>query len=346
LFYGVVTFLQLIRLGDGRIPLGEIEDEPDFPVRGVMLDISRDKVPTMATLFELVDKFAAWKLNHLELYIEHTFAYQNHRAVWENSSPMTGAEIRMLDDYCRARFIDLVPNQNSFGHLTKWLTKPAYAELAESPEGGDTPWGTHNPLPNSLNPADPRSLALIAELYDELLPHFSSRKFNVGCDETWDLGQGKCKALCAERGKGRVYLDYVRKLYELVKGHGKTMHFWGDIIIKYPELVPELPKDVVVLEWGYDADHPFAEHGAKFEAAGIPFHVCPGTSAWNSIAGRVENGFANLRAAAENGLRYGATGYLITDWGDNGHWQVLPVSYPGFMAGAAMAWNVGGAREC
>jgi len=73
--------------------------------------------------------------------------------------------------------------------------------------------------------------------------------------------------------------------------------------------------------------------------------VCPGTSSWNSIAGRTENGITNLRAAAENGLKHGATGYLITDWGDNGHWQYLPVSYLGFMAGAAMAWNVAGNSE-
>jgi len=345
LYYGAVTLVQLLSQAAGELPLGEIGDYPDFPVRGVMLDISRDKVPTMDTLFALVDKLAGWKLNHFELYVEHTFAYRNHRDVWVDASPMTGDEIRRLDAYCRERFVELVPNQNSFGHMTRWLTQPAYQDLAEAPDGGDTPWGTHNPMPNSLNPADPRSLALMAELYDELLPYFSSRKFNVGCDETWDLGQGKCKALCEQRGKGRVYLDFLLKLHELVTRHGRTMHFWGDIIIKYPELVRELPRDVVVLEWGYEADHPFDAHGAKFAAAGLPFYVCPGTSSWNSIAGRHENAIANLRAAAENGLKHGATGYLITDWGDNGHWQPLPVSYPGFVAGAAMAWHLEGNKE-
>lgn len=345
LFHGVVTLVQLLSQTGGALPLGDIDDYPDFPIRGVMLDISRDKVPTMETLFALVDRFADWKLNHLELYIEHTFAYRNHRDVWADASPMTGDEIQRLDAYCRERFIELVPNQNSFGHLTHWLTKPAYQDLAESPGGGVTPWGTQVPLPNSLNPADPRSLALMAELYAELLPNFSSRKFNVGCDETWDLGQGKCRALCEQRGKGRVYLDYLLKLYELVKSHGKTMHFWGDIIIKHPELVAELPRDVVVLEWGYEADHPFDEHGAKFAAAGLPFYVCPGTSSWNSISGRVMNAVDDLRLAAENGLKHGATGYLITDWGDNGHWQYLPVSDPGFVAGAAMAWYVAGNKE-
>ena len=54
-----------------------------------MLDISRDKVPTMPTLFALVDRLAEWKINQLQLYIEHTFAYRGHEEVWRNADPMT-----------------------------------------------------------------------------------------------------------------------------------------------------------------------------------------------------------------------------------------------------------------
>jgi hypothetical protein len=338
LFYGVMTLKQILRQSAGELPCGEIEDYPDFPSRGVMLDISRDKVPTLETLFALVDELAEWKINHLELYTEHTFAYRHHREVWAQASPMTGEDILRLDAYCRERFVELVPNQNSFGHMHRWLRLPRYRHLAECPDGFDWPWGGHSDEPFSLNPTHPESLQFIAGLYEELLPHFSSRKFNVGCDETFDLGLGKSKAECERKGKGRVYLEFLLKIYELVKRHGRTMHFWGDIIMEHPELVPELPTDVVALEWGYEATHPFGEHGAKFAASGIPFYVCPGTSSWNTIAGRTENCLGNLRNAAENGLKHGAIGYLITDWGDNGHWQYLPVSYLGFAAGAALSW--------
>jgi hypothetical protein len=70
----------------------------------------------------------------------------------------------------------------------------------------------------------------------------------------------------------------------------------------------------------------------------VPFYVCPGTSTWCSLAGRTDNALANLLNAAENGLKYGAIGYLNTDWGDLGHWQAPPMSYLGFAAGAAFAW--------
>jgi len=336
-FYGVMTLRQMLRQVRDALPLGRIVDAPDFPARGVMLDISRDKVPTLETLYALVDLLSEWKINRLELYTEHTFAYQRHREVWAQASPMTGEDILRLDAYCRSRFVELVPNQNSFGHMNRWLALPRYRHLAECPQGFRTPWGSMAG-PFSLSPAVPGSLKLLAELYAELLPHFTSRNFNVGCDETWDLGQGRSRALCERKGKGRVYLEFLRGIHRLVRQHGRVMHFWGDIILQHPELVKELPRDVVVLEWGYEADHPFAEHGARFAASGIPFFVCPGTSSWCTIAGRTRNCLANLWAAAVHGLRHGAVGFLNTDWGDGGHWQYLPVSYLGFAAGAAYSW--------
>ncbi|MCX7670796.1 MAG: glycoside hydrolase, partial [Anaerolineae bacterium] len=102
--------------------------------------------------------------------------------------------------------------------------------------------------------------------------------------------------------------------------------------------VPELPRDAIALEWGYQPDHPFHEHGARFAASGVPFYVCPGTGTWNTVAGRTNSALENLRNAAVNGLGHGAVGYLITDWGDAGHWQPLPVSYLGFAWGAALSW--------
>ena len=107
-----------------------------------------------------------------------------------------------------------------------------------------------------------------------------------------------------------------------------------------PDLVAELPQDVIALEWGYEADYPFAEHAALIAKSGRSFYVCPGTSSWNTLAGRTDNALGNLRNAAVNGYAHGAIGYLNTDWGDNGHMQPLPVSYLGYLAGACMSWNV------
>lgn len=345
LFYGVCTLIQLVQTQGRTLPQLMIADYPDFPARGVMLDISRDKVPTMETLYALVDRLAGWKINQLQLYMEHTFAYHAHERVWKNASPLTAEEILALDAYCRERFIELVPNQNSFGHMHRWLEHPEYVHLGETETGIMMPWGEPFPHPYSLSPAVPESLPFLESLYDELLPNFSSRLFNVGADETFDLGQGRSKAMVEAQGKGRVYLDYLLQIYQRVKARQRTMQFWGDIINQYPDLVPLLPRDTIALEWGYEADHDFPGKTKLFAEAGIPYYVCPGTSTWNTIAGRTDNCIGNIRNAVENGLNNGAVGVLNTDWGDNGHWQTFPVSYLGFAYGAAVSWCYAANRD-
>jgi hexosaminidase len=336
LFYGLCTLRQIAQKGK-TIPCLSIEDSPDFPNRGIMLDISRDKVPKVETLLKLIDDLAALKINQVQLYMEHTFAYQQHQDVWKLASAYTAEDVMIIDAYCRERFVELVPNQNSLGHMERWLKHPRYMPLAEKEDGFVPPWGGPWRPPSTVNPLDPRSFALFQELYDEFLPNFTSKQFNIGCDEPWELGQGKSKEE-TERTGGRVYVNWVKKLYDDLTKRGYRMMFWGDIIIHHPELVPELPSDSIVMEWGYEADHDFAGHGELFAKSGIPYYVCPGTSSWNTLIGRTDNALGNLRSAAESGLKNGAIGYLNTDWGDNGHMQPLPVSYLGFAYGAAVSW--------
>jgi hexosaminidase len=102
LFYGVQTARQLLMQCGRHLPDVRCTDWPDFPNRGLMLDVSRDKAPTMSTLFELVEMLASWKVNQLQLYFEHMFAYHQHPTVWQDDSPFTAEEIIALDRFCRA----------------------------------------------------------------------------------------------------------------------------------------------------------------------------------------------------------------------------------------------------
>ncbi len=336
--YGRLALEQLGVGAQRAVPAVEIEDWPDFAVRGVMLDISRDKVPTMATLRQLVDQLSGLRINQLQLYTEHTFAYRGHEKVWRGCSPMTATQARALDAYCAARGVELVPNQNSFGHMERWLKHEPYRRLAETTGPWKTPWGTTRDYPTTLTPGDPGSLRLMTGLYDQLLPNFQSRLFNVGCDETFELGQGRSAEECRKHGVGRVYLDYLLKLHRTVRQRGRRMMFWSDIIHEHPELIRHLPRDVIPLVWGYEADHPFMKQCGELKRCGLEFYVCPGTSSWCSFSGRTTNAMANLRNAAAAGKKHGATGYLITDWGDYGHRQYEPVSYGPILDGAALSW--------
>jgi hypothetical protein len=333
------TLRQLLREHGNRLPCLEIRDWPDFARRGVMLDISRGRVPKLETLLDLAERLSDFKVNELQLYTEHTFAYRDYQSVWQSWGALTGQEIRQLDARCRELGIDLVPNQNSFGHLRHFLEDPTLKKLAEIAEPYEDASKEFVRRPTTLAPNHPGTLPFLRGLYDELLPNFSSKCFNIGGDETWDLGKGQSKKLCEQKGKGGVYLDFLKKIHREVSRSDKKMMFWGDIILKYPALIRTLPKNIIALNWGYETNHPFEKEAAQFAKAKIPFYVCPGTSTWQTMIGKHDNALANLRSAAQAGKKFSALGYLNTDWGDGGHPQPLAVSWPLFLAGAALAWN-------
>ena len=332
------TLGQLLRQYGPKLPCLKIRDWPDFPRRGVMLDISRGRVPKLETLLELVDHLADFKINEFQLYTEHTFAYRKYKPVWKEWGALTAEEIRKLDARCRELGIDLVPNQNSFGHLRSFLEHPPLRKLAEINEPYEGSTGDFLRFPTTLAPNHPGTLKFIRGLYDELLPNFSSEFFNVGCDETWDLGRGQSEKLCERRGNGSVYVAFLKQIEREVSQRGRRMMFWGDIILHHPELIKRLPRGVIALNWGYEADHPFEKEAATFARSKLPFYICPGTSTWMTLIGRHDNGFANLVLGAKAGLKHGAIGYLNTDWGDGGHPQPLAVSYAPFLVGAAVSW--------
>ena len=185
-----------------RCPAGlEICDAPCVGVRGFMLDVSRTRVPKLNELFALVDMLAHLKYNHLQLYTEHTFQYEEHETVWRGCSPITPADVHALDAYCFARHVELVPNQNSLGHMHRWLKHDAYRPMAELPGGMEHPFvapGVCEPF--GMCASDPVCVPFVQGLHTELARHFRSRRFNVNLDEPMDLGMGRSKAACAAAG--------------------------------------------------------------------------------------------------------------------------------------------------
>ncbi|MFA5006385.1 MAG: family 20 glycosylhydrolase [Candidatus Izemoplasmatales bacterium] len=337
-FYALQTLRQLVDPRSGRIPCVAIADEPDLPLRGFMMDVSRDKIPTMATVERFVDALAMVKMNHFELYVEgFSYAYPSFPEVWKDETPFTPSEYEELDAYCAAREIDFVPCQNGFGHMSAWLARPEYHPLAECEEGF-VAWGFPFPA-STLNPLDPGSLELVKKLYADMLPRTTSNYFNLCGDEPFELGQGKSKAVCDTRGREAVYVDFIDLLCAEAARYGKTPMLWGDVLVNHPEAAAKLPKDAVFIDWGYDRGYPFEPHAEAIAKTGLKLVAAPGTSSWNSFASRRGDMIDTTRRAAAAMKRYGGLGILQTDWGDFGHLQYLPFSWPGMLHAAGVAWG-------
>ena len=353
--YGRRTLDQIVAQSPHRLPTLQLRDWPDFPVRGYMLDVSRNRVPTRATLERLVDLMALARINQFQLYTEHTFAYRDHEVVWRDASPITPEDIRWLDERCRAAGIELVPNQNCFGHMERWLAHPGYRHRAETPDGFEPVPGY--PRPAAVLAPTQDNADFVLALLAELMPNFSSHRVNVGCDETFELGMGASRGAVEERGKAAVYVEHLRRIVGPLTASGREVQFWDDIVRRQPELLRTLPAGAVAVAWHYDApgapdqvrevldrfgvDLPlagFAELAPRIGETGFPFWVAPGTSSWNSLVGRIDNAVANLVDAASAGQEAGAGGFLITDWGDGGHLQPPSISFGPLLFGGAVSW--------
>ncbi len=336
----LATIAQLIAQYGSRLPCLTIHDAPVFAVRGVMLDVSRDRIPTMAEFQRIIPQLASWKINHLQLYVEHTVAYAGYDEAWHDTSALTVDELRTIDRWCGDHGIELAANQNCFGHLAGFLQHPRWHHLAEIPPGASWDFGGHctRTGPFSLCPSEPKALEFVADLLGQLAPAIGSPLINIGCDETYDVGQGRSRTAVEQRGRSAVYLDFVKSVCAITERLGKRPQFWADIALEHPECLLELPKDLIGLAWGYEADARFADWCDTITGSGHQAWVCPGTSSWRSFTGRTTERRANLFAAAKQGHAHGATGMLITDWGDLGHRQQWPISLRGLAEGAHRAW--------
>lgn len=323
--YAVETLIQLLG-HECSLPACEIEDEPDFAMRGIMLDISRGKVPTLETLRGLVDVCVKLKLNTLMLYTEHTFRFRRHPQIGADASPLDAETLRDLDHYAAEHHVELIPCLQSLGHMDHILALPRYRELAETDMG----W--------TIAPTHPGSLALLRDLYDEYLPNFRSSFFHANCDEPWDLGRGQSGARSDELGPGGLYLEHVGALRELARRHGKRTMIWGDVVHAHPKRIPEIPKDLVLLDWGYEAQFDY-DRVEVFRDHKLEFVVCPGTSSWNSLFPRMDNSLRNIAGWAAAGRKFGALGLVNTDWGDFGHYNLLGNSWFAYAFGAQQSWS-------
>jgi hypothetical protein len=346
LFYGLQTMRQIIATEGRQWRCRTIRDAPDTPLRGLSLDVSRGRVPTRASLFDLVDRMAAWKMNHLQLYVEHTFDFEFDPAIAAGCSPLTADDIRALDAYCRERFVELVPSLATFGHMGRILSLPQYRDLAEIPAAA--PWESQSWLQRlrglTIDARSPEARRLLTTMLDEYLPLFSSGLANINADETHDLGCGRNRNYAERVGKGRLYTEHLRFLHEQCRRHGKRMMFWGDVIRNRPDRLGELPEDAILLDWGYDADADFPAV-RSLDGSNREVCVCPGTSGWNRLLNAYEVAETNIANAARAARRHGAGGMLVTDWGDHGHFNMLSCSLPALAWAAAQAWNADAARR-
>lgn len=329
-FYGLQTLKQLVR-GEGRdayVQGVHIVDWPAMRWRGVSDDVSRGPVPTVAYIKRQLRTFAAYKLNLHSFYMEHAFSSTAHPLIGPEGGSLTPAEIRELVAYAKSYHIELVPEQQTFGHLHKALKIEKYNPLAETPYG------------DVLSPQQEGSYKLVADWYRELNDLFPSQFFHIGADETFELGQGQSREASRARGVGAVYFEHLNRVRELLKPYNRKLIFWGDIALNHPDLIGSISKDLLVANWDYAPRESYDSRIDPFKNAGLQQFVCPGVWGWNQIFPNVDASSKNIINFVRDGQTAGALGMINTTWDDDGE-TLFEMGWYGIVLGAAASWQTG-----
>lgn len=340
ILYGVQTLRQIIRQSGAVLPCVEITDAPKILDRGLSYDVTRGRIPTLAELKRQADVCSFYKMNQLQIYVEHSYMFREFSEVWRYNTPLTAEEILELDAYCKKRNIELVPALASFGHLYEVLHTKTYAHLCELENSDREEYSLVRRMGHhTVDVSNAESLAMVTGRIEEFMGLFTSKYFNICADETFDLCKGKSKALGEEKGVKRVYLDFLKKICNFVIEKGRIPMFWGDVLLEKPEMISELPGDAICLNWEYYAGVT-EDNVKKLTEAGVKnLYLCPGVQSWNHLINKHSEAYQNIFKMCRNAHKYHARGVLNTEWGDLGHIAHPEFSTIGQIYGAAFSWS-------
>ncbi len=330
IFYGAQTVKQLVE-GSGpraRIHLVDVTDWPAMRYRGLHDDLSRGPVPTLEFQKKQIRTLAAYKINVYSPYYENTLYYNSNPLPAPPGGAMTHAQVKELVAYAAKYHIDVIPEQEAFGHLHHILKYDLYSDIAETPHG------------HVLAPGQPGSLKLIKQMFWEIDSLFPSRFVHLGADETVELGKGRTRQRVQDEGLGPVYIGFLKSIDSTLKPLHKRLLFWGDIASGSPALVKTLPKDMIAVAWGYGPAKSFDRAITPFRDAGMETWVAPGVSNWSRVYPDFNVALRNIQGFVRDGQRLGATGELNTTWDDDGE-ALFNQTWYGVLFGAAAGWQPG-----
>jgi hexosaminidase len=286
--------------------------QKDFAVKGFHLDL-RIQVMKMSALKKFAKTLSEAGINTLVMEWEGTFPFEKHPLI-PNRYAYTKDEIRSFISYCGTLGIDVIPLQQSFGHVEYILRHERYKDLREDQKD----YSQVCPLQEEGNKK------LFTDLFTELAAMHPSKYFHIGGDETYLLGHcEKCRKKAAIEGISKLYIDHIKMLCDIVVSLGKIPVLWADIALKYPDAVKLLPPQTVFVDWNYGWDmNNFGDH-EKLMETGYEVWGAPALRSHpdNYFLTQWEKHFKNIRDFIPAGRQLGYKGMIMTSWSTSGQYS-------------------------
>jgi hexosaminidase len=251
---GLQTFLQLVQITPSgfAVPTVTIKDQPRFPWRGLMIDVSRHFVP-LEVLKRNLDAMAAVKMNvfHWHLSDDQGFRIESKKfpklqEMCSDGLYYTQEEARELIAYAHDRGIRVIPEFDMPGHTTAWFV--AYPELASGP-GPYEIGRTIGVYDAAIDPTRESTYKFLEQFIAEMAKLFPDEYFHIGGDEVngkqWSANPKIQEFMRTHGMKTNQDLQayFNQHLQKIVAKNHKIMVGWDEI------LHPDLPKTIVVQSW-------------------------------------------------------------------------------------------------
>jgi len=251
---GLETLLQLLDADRNGyfFPGVQIEDQPRFPWRGLLIDVSRH-FETVEVLKRNLDAMAAVKLNvfHWHLTEDQGFRVESKKfpklhQLGSDGNYYTQDQIRDVIAYARDRGIRVMPEFDIPGHSTSWLVGHPELGSAPGPYTIERRPGIFEP---ALDPTREEVYKFLETFLGEMAALFPDEYLHIGGDENegkqWDRNPA-IQAFMKQKGikdNHGLQAYFNTRLLKILQKHGKKMIGWDEI------LQPELPKDIVIHSW-------------------------------------------------------------------------------------------------
>jgi hexosaminidase len=259
LYYGVQTFVQLLKRENGQLlfPQVDIEDWPDLELRTIYWDDAHH-LERLPVLKQAIRQASFYKINGFAIKLEGHFEYAHARAIVEPQA-LTPAEFQELTDYGLAHHVQVIPYLDGPAHDAFILKHPEYSKLREFPDSNYEFCATN-----------PDTYRLFEGMFDDLLAANKGGKYFVlSTDEPYYVGLAH-NAQCneADRAKqlgsvGKMLAEFIDKTARYLHDRGRTVIFWGEYPLK-PDDIGSLPPYLINGEvYGPDFDPVFRKRGIR-----------------------------------------------------------------------------------
>lgn len=338
LYYGVQTFLQLLRERP-ELPQGEMTDWPNVEVRMIYWDDAHH-LEKMSALKRIIKQASTYKINAFSIKLEGHFQYKSAPAIVEPYA-LTPAEYQELADYAKAHYIDLVPFLDAPAHVSFILKHPEYRKLRLIDD-----------INYQFSVTNPETYKLLDAMFTELINASKGSKYILlSNDEAYYTGKAPSEKPAADSlgGNGRLLAWFIKKMADRLHEQGRTVLFWGEFPLRREDITA-LPKHLVNGVYNKEIAADYKKHGIRqfvYTATQgaepifpnyYPRHTKTAIMADGSdrSSGRVADMMKEIGNAFTANLS-SFMGVVIAGWADAGlHPETF---WLGYATGTAAGWN-------